>query len=454
MESPSGPPFGKTKHELPEDQEAQLDDAFPNSRYYYSRLGFLQKWKGGRGRGGKWTGGSSVAFSPPSRGTSGSSSSGSSSWSWSKPSAPKSGPGTGGSSSPSKPKSPISSPPKAPELPKPNPGWKPPAGSLPGYTPGRPPHHGSGGHVPVIGGGHDHNHDSASPAPRTCINPKGMDRLRCKNPDAVVATLFAITALLLVLFLIYLRIKSCLGKRAARRNSRHEEDGMELTRAQSSRLTAPDGSSNIARLAASPSPETITTLTKKHTRNQSIDPNSPLGQPPPAYQPSTRSVSRGRKLSQHEHSSIKRASRSLSSGTTRTAKLGQNPVINNKHAASSSGSSRGVAERRRSSSRYDIDRPAGCDARGGGERRGAEEGGRGGGCMVDGDEASDGDAHSETERGERDGKHRRSSSRASERMGNEEVCCVKESAGSRRSTSERGASGQPDELVDTPTMDV
>lgn len=74
--------------------------------------------------------------------------------------------------------------------------------------------------------------------------------------------------------------------------------------------------------------------------------------------------------------------------------------------------------------------------------------------MVDGDKPSDGDAYSKTERGERDGKRRRSSLRASERMGNEEVCCVKEAAGSRRSTSERGASGQPEELVDTPTMDV
>lgn len=217
-------------------------------------------------------------------------------------------------------------PPKVPELPKPKPGWKPPKGSLPGYTPGHPPHHGSGGHSPVISGGHGHDHENnhASPA-RSCIHPKGMDRLRCEKADAVIGTVFAVIALFLVPFLIYLCIRYCKRRKSARRN-KDEEDGLELTRGGMDGYSGPqtdrgvpDGASNIG-LAITTSQESVT-LAKDQTQDRSSG-SSPGRIPPPAYHPSTRSVSRGRNRSRYQRS-LRSVSRSYSSGMIRTARLGQ-----------------------------------------------------------------------------------------------------------------------------------
>ena len=54
-ESVSGPAFSRLKHVLPEEAQSE---AFPNSRYHYSLLGFLQKRRGGGGARKK-SGGSS-----------------------------------------------------------------------------------------------------------------------------------------------------------------------------------------------------------------------------------------------------------------------------------------------------------------------------------------------------------------------------------------------------------
>lgn len=257
------------------------------------------------------------------------SSAGPSSSSGSKPSAPEAGSRTGGSS-PSRPKSPALAPPKAPTLPKlpklpkpPKSGWKPPKGSLPGSTPGQPPYHGSGGHLPGIGGGHSHDHDDASLA-RSCIHPKGMDRLRCEKPDAIVGAIFAIIGLLLAPFLLYLCIMYCKRKRSTRKN-RNEEDGMELTSGVTNCHPGPptnrevsDGASNIG-LAVTTTEESFT-LAKVHTQDRSFGSN-PEGMPPPVYQPPTRSVSPGRKTSGYAHSTSSVRS-SLSSGMIRSARLG------------------------------------------------------------------------------------------------------------------------------------
>lgn len=495
MEAPARPAFGRTKHELiPE--EAELD-AFPNDRYHYNLFGFLQRRRGGGG-GSRASGGSSSGSSSPSRGSSGSSSSGKSRrwlpvskpaspqspWSpsgshlssgvgglhkpsavgsdsflgsssslSSKPSAPKSASSTGGSS-PSKPKSPVSAPPKTPKtpkapkapnlpkLPKPKSGWEPPKGSLPGYKPGHPNHHGSGWHVPVIGGGQNHDHDRA-PSVRSCIHPKGLDRLRCDKGDAVVVTIFAIIGLLLAPLLIYLCIMYCKRRKGARRN-RNEEDGMELTHGvmhcdpglQTDREVS-DGTSNIG-LHIGTSQESLA-LTKEQTQDRSLD-FSPGRKPPPAYQPSIRSMSRGRKLIRAERPGRSITS-SFSSGMIRVAMLGhsqKDPTVID--VLPSLAGSKRKCERKCSGS--DVDRSSDCNPRLDGKRRCSKNRGRD--CV---DNGEDGDRHEEAER--RRGSSKRKS--VSEQQNEEES--RPDDAGSRRSSrrsKSRAPSDQPDNDVDPP----
>ena len=304
---------------------------------------------------------------------------GSSSKSPSKPSAPKSGPLIGGSS-PSKPKSPVKPPPKAPKLPtlpKPKSGWKPPKGSLPGYTPGHPPYHGSGGHLPVSGGGQSHEHDRTSSV-RSCIHPKGFERLRCEKADAVIGTIFAIIGLMLLPLLIYLCIRYC-KERWSTRKTTHEEDGMELTRGtthcdpspQISREVVDSAVSNIG-LATSTSEETFA-LAKEQTPDRRF--NSSRGRKPssPGHQPRTGSMSRGRKPFRYAHS-MRSVTSSLSSGMIRTAMVGQalqDPIVID--VPPSLASSRKNSERMCSVS--DVDRSSDCSPRGnGGEFSPKEEG--------------------------------------------------------------------------------
>lgn len=292
-------------------------------------------------------------------------SSGSSSKSGSKPSTPESGSSGKGGSSPSKPKSPVSAPPKAPKapktpktptlpkLPKPKPGWKPPKGSLPGSKPGHPPYHGSGGHLPVAGGGHGYDHHRTSLA-RSCTHPKGMDRLRCEKADAVLGTLFAIIGLLLVPFLIYLCIRYRKKKKSPGRN-RHEEEGVELTRrgmnCDPEPQTGRNGSDSARNIGlADIKSQESSTITKEQTQDRSFG-YSPRRKPSPTYKPSTtRSVSRGRKrFRRHEHS-MRSITSSLSPGMIRIAVLGQSlqdPTVID--VPPSLGSSKKAPERRCSS---------------------------------------------------------------------------------------------------------
>ena len=331
---------------------------------------------------------------------------GSSSPSSSKPSAPKSGPAVvGGGSSPSKPKSPVSAPPKAPKapkipelpkLPKPDSGRKPPKGSLPGYTPGHPPYHGSGGHLPVAPAGsqphehdHDHDHNRASPV-RSCINPKGFDRLRCEKADAIFGTLFAIIALMLVPLMLYLFIRRCKRNLARRKgNSRGEEEGMELTQVAPMHYHpvprnidrgSPDGASNIG-LALSTSEETCTLAKEERAQNAKINSDDAGRKPPPPPSsssssvvvvledgPQTGSESRGRTLDRRPKSRRSGVS-SLSSGMIRTAVLGQalqDPTVVDVSSSWSEEGSRKISERTGS-----CDGPSDCE-RGRGDDGGAQ----------------------------------------------------------------------------------
>ena len=473
METQSRPAFGRTKHELlPEG--AQLDP-FPNDRYHYRLFGFLQRRRGGGG-GSSSSSGASVASSSSSRGSSGSSNSGkfgsrvpwsqasapeslpsasrsplslgsrrswrrsevvapkadsssgsSSGSSSSKPSTPKAGSGTGGSS-PGTPKSPVPAPPKTPKLPKipklptPKSGWKPPKALLPGYTPGHPPHHGSGGHLPVGGGGHSHDHDRASSA-LSCVHPKGMDRLRCAKADAVVGTLFAIIALMLTPLLIYLCIMRYKRRKSAAGN-RHEEDGMELTHGvvdcgpgpQADRGVS-DGASSM-NLASSTSQES-TSLAKEQTQDRSSG-SYPRQKPPPIYRPASRSVSRGRKLYRREYP-VRCVKSSLSSGMIRTAMLGQTlqdaQVID---VLPSLASSKRASERKRSGS--NVDGSSGSAPHADGKRRCTEDEGQ-----------EDGYRHEDVETRSRSSCHR-SSSHVSEQRNEDEG--GPDHAGSRCSSCE------------------
>lgn len=314
----------------------------------------------------------------------------------------------------------IPKPPKIPKLPKP--GWKPPKGFLPGYTPGHPPHHGSGGHSPVIGGGHVHDNDHASPA-RSCIHPKGMDRLRCEKADAVVGTLFAIIALLLLPFLIYMCIRYWKRRKGARKD-RNEEDGMELTRGGTEYYSGPqtdrgvpDGASNIG-LAITTSQKSIT-LTKEQTQDRSSG-SSPGRVPPPAYHPSTRSVSRGQEHSLYQPSERSVRS-SFSSGMIRTASSGQ--ALQDAKIVDlppSLAGSRRESERRYSSS--DVDRSSGPSNHADGEQHCSEEGGD---CADNG--VDSGETQKEADR------RSRSFSRESR---------------SRTSEQQNGEAGRPDEEVE------
>lgn len=260
------------------------------------------------------------------------------------PGKPKSGPPIGGTS-PSKPKSPVPAPPKAPKspklpkLPKPKSGWKPPKGSLPGYTPGHPPYHGSGGHLPIGDGGNHQDHGKAS-STKSCIHPKGMERLRCQKADAVIVTLISIIALIITPFIIYKCIKSCQQRRTKRKN-RHEEDGMELTSRAMNCDPSPQtdervqtNNSNIG-LAITTSEETVT-LAKEQAQDISSG-SGPAENPSEIRQPRTRNLSPRRKplhvypprsrlnrgRSKFRAESIGSIASSLSSGMIRTAILGE-----------------------------------------------------------------------------------------------------------------------------------
>lgn len=285
-----------------------------------------------------------------------------------------------GGSAPSRPKSPVKAPPKAPKLPtlpKPKSGWKPPKGSLPGYTPGHPPHHGSGGHLPVVGAGQSHDHDRASSV-RSCIHPKGFDRLRCEKADAVIGTIFAIIGLMLLPLLIYLCIRYCKQRWSTGKNT-HEEDGMELTRGATNCDPSPqisrevvDGAAPNVGLAPSTSEETFA-LAKEQTPDRRF--NSSRGRKPsPGHEPRARSVSRGRKPFRYAHS-MRSITSSLSSGMIRTAMVGQalqDPTIID--VPTSLASSRKNSERMCSVS--DVDGSSDCSPRGDGGRHCPEEDGR------------------------------------------------------------------------------
>ena len=263
------------------------------------------------------------------------------------PSKPKSGPPIGGTS-PSKPKPPPPAPPKAPnlpnlpKLPKPKSGWEPPKGSLPGYTPGQPPYHGSGGHLPIGDGGHKQGNGKAS-STDPCTHPAGMARLRCQKADAIFLTLFAIIALILTPCLIYLCIRSCKQKKKKKKD-RDEEDAIELT--PQARNYNPDpridretlyGNSDIG-LAITTSEETVT-LAKEQAQDTNSG-SSPAENPSQVCQPRTMNLSPERRGSQRSpvyppRSSFNRGRRrfraesmesvasSLSSGMIRTAMVGE-----------------------------------------------------------------------------------------------------------------------------------
>ena len=183
----------------------------------------------------------------------------------------------------------------------------------------------------------------------------------------------------LIPLVIYLSITYCKRKRSARKNSQ-EEDGMELTEGVTDRnrglqpdTQLPEDSASNIGLAINTSEETFT-LTKEQTRDLSIGFN-PERTPPPAYQSSVRSVSRGRKLSRCGPST-RSTTRSLSLGIIRTAMIGQSlqdpKVID---VPRSLASSRKNSERTCSSS--DADRSSDFNPDGDGERPSSENQGHG-----------------------------------------------------------------------------
>ena len=296
--------------------------------------------------------------------------------------------------SPSKPKSPVPAPPKAPELPKlpelpkPRSGWDPPKISLPAFTQGQPPNHGSGGLLPVLGDGRNVDRRDAS-STHSCGHPKGLERLRCQKADAVIVTLIAIVALILAPFLIHMCIRSC-KQRMSRKKNRHEEEAIELTSRAMNCDPDPqidsdvfDGSSNIG-LAISTSEETFK-IAGEQTQNGTSG-SSPAENSSEAYQPRTRNLSprrrtsrvypprtsrnRGRSLVRLE--SLESVASSLSSGMIRTAVLGetfQDPTIIDVPATL--GNSRKNSERMSSSGDADVSNNSDD-----GGRDIAEEGGR------------------------------------------------------------------------------
>ena len=206
--------------------------------------------------------------------------------------APKSGLSKTGSS-PSKPNKPVDVPPKAPKrptlikLPKPKSGWKPPKGTLLSNTPGHPPYHGSGGHL-------DKGHASSV---RSCIHPKGFERLHCQKTDAVIITLFTVIGLLLAPFLIYMCVRS-FKRRTSRRKNRDEEDGVELRGRARTRNPGPqpegevsDWASNIG-VATSTSEENVTLAKERQTRDRSSV-SGPVRAPAPVYAQEERNQDRG-----------------------------------------------------------------------------------------------------------------------------------------------------------------
>lgn len=340
----------------------------------------------------------------------------------SDPSAPKSGLSIKGSSpskpnklvdaSPLVPKRPtLSKAPKRPtlpKLPKPKSGWKPPKGTLPGYTPGHPPYHGSGGHLPVIQTRDNGQASSVS----SCINPKGFERLSCEEPDAIMATLFSVIGLLLAPFLIYMCVQ-CFKRRMNKRKARDEEDGVELRGRARYRDPSPvpegevsDWSSNIG-LAISTSEETVTLAKEEQTQHRSSGSGS-VRTPSLVYQPRAGSSSRGRRSAQVDQPRTRNPGRgrersrdeeslasSLSSGMIRTAMLGQAlqdaMVVNVPPSLASSRKN----SARMSSSR-DVDRSSDGNSRGDGGRDTAED--QWCECMennvVDGEEAKSGSSSS------------------------------------------------------------
>ncbi|CAF9918328.1 MAG: hypothetical protein ALECFALPRED_000646 [Alectoria fallacina] len=455
------PAFGRTKDDLlPE--ESQLE-AFPNDRFHYGLLGFLYKRRGGGGAsldGSSSGGGRSVSegSSSPTRGEDGglrvgqsaapksaSPSASSSSWSWKKPLTPKAKSGTGGSS-PSQPKIFVPDPRKLPKIlkipkmpkpkpkPKPKPEGKPPRNSLPGSAPAHPSQYGSGGHLPLVDGG-GHNHDRAHPSPApSCMNPKGIERLRCEKADAVVGTIFAIMALLLVPFLIYSCIMYCKRRKGGREVKHDEEDGIELTGGVNDYDTSPqidrgreDDASNID--LAIGTPQESFTLANEQMQDQDPSPGSSLGRkPPPA-----KSVSRGRrgrggrKLSP----SIMSVTGSPSSGKIRTAMFGQAVQETNVvDVTSSMGDARRDSQRRYSSS--GVDGTSDCSPLRDGKRQCSEDEGRN--CAENGVE--DVDRHMDAERRSRSSS-RRSCSRVSEQQEeeNDQPEATPSHCSSRRSSS-------------------
>lgn len=215
----------------------------------------------------------------------------------SNPPAPKSGLSKKGSSPsnpnkavdvpPKAPKRPTTTLPKLPKLPKPKSGWKPPKGTLPGYTPGHPPYHGSGGHL-------DKGHASSV---SSCIHPKGFERLHCQKTDAVVVTLFTVIGLLLAPFLIYMCVRS-FKRRMSKRKNRDEENGVELRDRARTRKPDPqlegrvsDWASNIG-VATSTSEETVTLAKKEQTRDRSSV-SGPVRAPAPVYAQEERNRDQG-----------------------------------------------------------------------------------------------------------------------------------------------------------------
>ena len=244
-----------------------------------------------------------------------------------------------------------------------------------------------------------------------------MDRLRCEKADAVVGAIFAIIAFFLVPFLIYLCVMYYKRRKGARKN-RDEEDGIELTsRAMDCNpgpqpdREVPEDVSNIG-LAPSTSQDSLA-LTKEQTQGRSC--GSSPGQPPPAYQPRTRSVSRGRKPSR-DQPSIRSVKSSLSSGRIRTARLGQalqDPKVIDV-PPSLAGSEKDLERR---SSNGDGERSSHCNTHGHGERHCSEDEGR---DCVD-TNLEDGDRLKERERRSRSSSHG-SGSHVSEQQIEEERC--------------------------------
>ena len=217
--------------------------------------------------------------------------------------------------------------PKVPNLPKPKSGSKPPKEFLPGSMPGQAPYHGSGGHLPVSRGSSSHDHKPVSSA-RSCIHPKGMDRLRCEKADAVVGLVFAVIGLFLVPLLIFLAIRRCKRGRKTQRN-RYEEDGLELQKYRHEGDAEMDCSpgSQVNRavmhdptigLALTTSEETF--AREEQAENRSSDANpGPSSQP--AQQPQVGSASRDKSPARSKRS-IYSIRSGYSSGMIAAAKFG------------------------------------------------------------------------------------------------------------------------------------